>query len=105
MQFSSTWSIDRTLSGATTPNQSSNGNEGVLRIPQNSSITRKSPLRRSYPSADMQSVFTAAPANLATFSISRVQCILILGMLRMLRMLRNVLFWECFLIMKSNIIL
>ena len=40
--FSSIWPIDRTLSGATTPGQSgpgSDGNEGVLRIPQNSSIT------------------------------------------------------------------
>ena len=39
-QFSSIWPIDRTLSGATTPSQrghGSNGNEGVLRIPQSSS--------------------------------------------------------------------
>ena len=38
--------IDRTLSGATTPGQSgpgSNGNEGVLRIPQGPSITGTSP--------------------------------------------------------------
>ena len=36
-QFSSIWPIDRTLSGATTPGQSgpgSDGNEGVLCIPQ-----------------------------------------------------------------------
>ena len=42
MQFSSIWPIDRTLSGANTPGQSgpeSDGNEGVLCIPQNSSIT------------------------------------------------------------------
>ena len=35
--FCSTWPIDRTLSGATTPGQSglgSEGNEGVLHIPQ-----------------------------------------------------------------------
>ena len=35
-QFSSIWSIDRTLSGGTTPGQSgpgSDGNEGVLSIP------------------------------------------------------------------------
>ena len=41
-QFSSIWPIDRALSGATTPDQSwpgSDGNEGVLRIPQSSSIT------------------------------------------------------------------
>ena len=42
MQFSSIWPIDRALSDATTPGQSrlkSNGNEGVLRIPQSTSIT------------------------------------------------------------------
>ena len=45
--FSSIWPIDRTLSGATTPGQivpESDGNEGVLRIPQSSSITGTSPL-------------------------------------------------------------
>ena len=39
------WPIDRTLSGATTPSQSgpgSDGNEGVLRIPENFSITEAS---------------------------------------------------------------
>ena len=38
--------MDRTLSGATTPGQSepgSNGNKGVLHIPQSSSITGNSP--------------------------------------------------------------
>ena len=38
--------IDRTLSGATTPGPSkteSNGNEGLLSIPQSSSVTRASP--------------------------------------------------------------
>ena len=46
MHFSSIWSIDRTLSGATTPDQSgpgSDGNEGVLHIPQSSTITGTSP--------------------------------------------------------------
>ena len=45
-QFSSIWPIDRTLSSATTPDQSgtgSDGNEGVLHIPQSSSITGTSP--------------------------------------------------------------
>ena len=45
-QFSSIWSIDRTLSGATTLSQSepgSDSNEGVLHIPQSSSITGTSP--------------------------------------------------------------
>ena len=80
MQFSSIWPIDRTLSGATTPGQSgpgSNGNEGALRIPQSSSITgtstsdclvsypRHSLGQRSYPSAEMQLVYSTAPANWA----------------------------------------
>ena len=41
-QFSFIWPIDKTLSGATTPGQSGPGsddNEGVLCIPQSSSIT------------------------------------------------------------------
>ena len=41
-QFSSGWSLDRALSGATTPGQSwpgSDGNEGVIHIPQSSTIT------------------------------------------------------------------
>ena len=46
MQFSSIQPIHRTLSGATTPGQNgpgSDGNKGVLRIPQSSSITATSP--------------------------------------------------------------
>ena len=56
----------------------SNGNEGVLRIPQGPSITGTSPsdclvsypghsLGRggSYPSAEVQSVYSTAPANWA----------------------------------------
>ena len=42
MQFSSIWPIDSTLSGAATPGQSgagSDGNEGVLSIPQSSCNT------------------------------------------------------------------
>ena len=45
-QFSSIWPIDRILSGATPLSQSglaSDGNEGLFRIPQNSSITGTSP--------------------------------------------------------------
>ena len=45
-QFISVWPIDKTLSGATTLGQSelgSDGNEGVLCIPQSSSITGISP--------------------------------------------------------------
>ena len=45
-QFSSIWSIDRTLSGATTPGQSepgSDGNDRVFCILQSSNITGTSP--------------------------------------------------------------
>ena len=74
MSNSSIWPIDRTLSDATTPKQSgpaSDGNKGVFRIPQSSSITKASPLDclvsypgrsfgKSYPSAEMQSVYSEA---------------------------------------------
>ena len=54
----------------------SEGNEGVLRIPQSSSITGSSPsdclvsypghsLGESYPSAEKQSVYSTAPTDLA----------------------------------------
>ena len=70
---SSIWPIDKTLSGATTPSQSgpgSNGNKGVLCIPQSSSITEASPsdclvsypghlLGESYSSAEMQLMYSA----------------------------------------------
>ena len=80
MQFSSIRPIDRALSGATIPGQSgpgSNGNEGVLRIPESSSISGTSPsdclvsylghsLRGgSYPSAEKQSVYSTAPDDWA----------------------------------------
>ena len=68
------WCIDRTLLSATTPSRSgpgSDGNEGVLCILQSSSITEASPsdclvsyaghlLGESYPSAETQSVYSAA---------------------------------------------
>ena len=71
--------MDRALSGATIPGQSgprSNGNEGVLCIPPNSSITGTLPsdclvsypgcsLVGSYNSAEVQSVYSTAPANWA----------------------------------------
>ena len=69
------------LSGATTPGQSgpgSNCNEGVLHIPQSSSIAGTSPsdclvsypghsLGGSYPSAEVQSVYSTAPADWANY--------------------------------------
>ena len=77
MSNSSTWPIDRTLSGAITPGQSgpgSNANEGVFCIPQSSSTTGASPsdclvsylghsLGKSYLFAEMQLVYSTAPAN------------------------------------------
>ena len=79
-QFISIWPIDRTLSGATILGQSgpgSDGNEGVIRISQSSSITGTAPsdclvsfpghsLWGSYPSAEMQSVYSTTPADWAT---------------------------------------
>ena len=70
--------IDRTLSGATTSSQSrlgSNGNEGVLHIPQSSGITGALPSDclltytghllegGSYSSTEIQTVYSTAPAN------------------------------------------
>ena len=46
MQLRFFWPIDRALSGATTTGQSgpgSDGNEGVLQVPQSSSITGTTP--------------------------------------------------------------
>ena len=77
MLNSSIWRIDRTLSGATTPSHSgpeTDGNEGVLRILQISSITGTSPLDclmlypghllgESYTSAKMQSMYSNVPAE------------------------------------------
>ena len=77
LQLSSSWPIYRILSGATTLGQSgpgSDGNEGVLCIPQSSSNTGTSPsdwlllclghlLGESYPSAEIQSVYSTAPTD------------------------------------------
>ena len=85
-QFRPIWSIDRNLSSATSPRQSwpgSDGNEGVLRIPQSSSITETSPSVRlvsypghtfgvSYPSAVKQSVYSTARIDLAARHLLRV---------------------------------
>ena len=74
------WPIDRTVSGATTLTQSGpgcNGNEGVLLVPQISKA-EASPsdglmsylghsLGSSYPSAEMQLVYSIAPGDWAEF--------------------------------------
>ena len=79
MSNSSIWHIDRTLLGAITPGQSgpgSDGNEEVLCIPQSTSITGASPSdclesypgdlsEESYPSTEMQLVYSATPAEWA----------------------------------------
>ena len=71
--------MDRALSGATILGQSgpgSNGNEGVLRIPQSPSITGTSPsdclvsypghsLGGSYPFAEVQSAYSTGPVDWA----------------------------------------
>ena len=73
----SIWPIDRTLSGATIPDQSgpvSDGNEEEIHIPQTSCITGASPsdclksypghsLEESYPSAEMELMYSIAPAD------------------------------------------
>ena len=77
MSNSSIWPIYKTLSSATSPSQSGHGRDGnkrVLSIPQRSSITEALPsdrlvsypgnsLGKSYPSAEMQSVYFVSPAN------------------------------------------
>ena len=80
MSNSSSWTIDWTLSGATTSSQSGLGNdgdEGVICIPQSSSITGASSSGRLvscpghslewgfYPSAEMQSVYSTFQSDLA----------------------------------------
>ena len=72
--------MDRILSGATTPDQSgpgSDGNEGVLRIPQSSSTAGTLPSDcfvsypghslwgGGYPSAEKQSAYSTATADWA----------------------------------------
>ena len=85
MSNSSILSIGRTLFSATTLGQSgsgSNGNEGVLHIPQSSRITEAATTdclisypghlleEGSYASAEMQSVYSTAPANWADYTLS-----------------------------------
>ena len=83
-QFNFIWPIDRNLSDATTLGYSkpeNNGNEGVLHIPQSSSLTGTSPsdflmsypghsFREFYPSAEKQSVYSTAPADWAIYRVN-----------------------------------
>ena len=78
--------MDRTLSGATTPGQrgsGSDGNEWVICIPQRSSTTEASQsdclmsypehsLGESYSSAEMQSVYSTAPADWASVKFDKL---------------------------------
>ena len=77
--------MDKALSSATTPIQSrhgNNGSEGVLHIPQSSSITGTSPLdclvsypglplgEGSYPLLEVLSVYSTLPANRAIHTVN-----------------------------------
>ena len=82
MSNNSIWPKHKTLSGASTPGHSgpgAHGNEGVLHIPQSSSITEGSSsdclvsypghwLGESYLSVEMQSVYSVAPAKWTVIS-------------------------------------
>ena len=84
MSNSSIKTLDRTLSGASTPGQSgpgSDGNEGVFHIPQSSNITGASHQvvnvisriligRGSYTSAEMQSVYSSIKEALVSYLIT-----------------------------------
>ena len=100
-QFIFISSIDRALSGATIPVQSgpeSDSNEGVLRIPQRSSITGNPTIRFSvisrtlveggepYPSTEKQLVYSTVPAVWATY-------FLVLMIVRSNRNVRTVTFF------------
>ena len=86
VQFSCIWLIDRTPSVTTTPDQDwpgSDGNDGLLCIPQIFSITEISPsdctmsykghsLRGSYPSAKKHSVYLTLPTDWAKYNFSTI---------------------------------
>ena len=84
----SIWPIDRTLLGTTIPSQSrsgSNGNEEVIHILQISKvreirrfnvISRKLVGWGSYPSEEMQSVYSTALANWATVVVNDIHFLL-----------------------------
>ena len=73
MPNNSIWSLDGTLSGVTILSQSgSNGNEGVLYIPQRLfSITSKTNIGGgSYLCTEMQLVYSTAPTDWAGFNMT-----------------------------------
>ena len=75
-QFSSIWPLDWTLSGATTPGQSgprNDGNEGVHRIPQNSSITGASPsdCLVTFPGHSLGGILFYRPNRLSHWNANR----------------------------------
>ena len=77
IQLSYIWSIDRTLSVATTPSEpGSNGNKGAFRIPESSRITGATPsdcfvshsghlVGDSYSFGEMQFVYSTPPVDWA----------------------------------------
>ena len=91
MSNSSIWPIDRTLSGAITPDlrkPGSDGNEGILCIPQSSSITGALSSNYfvlyaehslvgvgSYPCAEKQPVYSTAPADWAAGHLLMCVCV------------------------------
>ena len=102
MSNSSTWPIDRTLSDATTLDQSgpgSDGNEGLLHFLQSSSFTGALPLdclesylgHSLYPSAEMQSVYSTAPADWALEIRGKTETIQTTALLKSARILRRIL--------------
>ena len=78
MSNSSSWPIDKTLSGPTTPGQSgpwSDGNEKVFCLPQSSSITLDSPsdCLMSYPGHSLEGFSSLTGLN-SEFSFSSICC-------------------------------
>ena len=97
MSNSSIWSINRTLSGATTLGQSgpmSNGNEEVLHITQSSNITGASP-------SDKFNVISRTIAVDVFYSLSQLICF---GLnLICLKFVKNIIFMQIYYFLDSMI--
>ena len=103
MSNSSIWPIDKTLSGTTTLIKSgpgSNGNEGILRISQSSSITGTLPLdcllsypghklRESYPLAETQSVYSTDSGDWAIYNCVQIISIRLGYLIENIKLLEN----------------